>query len=222
MDALRGIPQKLQNDILEGLQVADQHEMTHLASGASILNKPMHLVFYESHFGRLASIHAMAHEDGLPPQDTLAELWMWSEFYQGLALGEVQISSTARIDKAKVSVSPIFQGHNFIFKSFFDEGSAKRYSRLAIGMYLHLLHDSFTRSHCVRDAEGNIQQFLCYRNQSFLEHTARDDVSPRHRKRLLRATTEALQALVIDKHRHDPTPLFQLSPQAKPSSNGGI
>jgi hypothetical protein len=208
--------------VLHGLYVADEHETTEFFKGAPLFDSPLDLVFWESHYGRLTSIHAMAHQNRLPTSETLAEIQAWNEFYQALILGTLSVPARTRMVDLPCRVATIFQGMHFTLKAFFDEGKADHIRDLALGTLLHLLQDTYTRSHCVRDRTGHIKRFLCYRDQGIIGHLSNDDVPALHRDRMMEATRGCLQALLLDGRPFCFDPYLVLSQKTQTSGAGGF
>jgi hypothetical protein len=55
------------------------------------------IAIWQSHFGKLASLHAMSMRHGEPAATTMKDLRSWFDFLNGLALGSIRITGCSRV-----------------------------------------------------------------------------------------------------------------------------
>ncbi|MDO9311033.1 MAG: hypothetical protein Q7T85_04995 [Nitrosomonas sp.] len=142
-----------------------------------------------SHFGDLQFLHVMASNDGEIAAETKKKVMMWAEFTWRVAMGEYP-SSTKLIDitipgfkeifgKTGGSIQDLFARDNLPLRDLIDQ--------VAFGSLLHMIQDSFSRSHVLRgEAQmddvcpsgepkpGIIEEFYSYSNQNHKEHSKHD------------------------------------------------
>lgn len=139
-----------------------------------------------SHFGDLQFIHAMA-TDGEAPQVTRGNILAWAGFAYLVSVGEIA-SGTVISDGATIgSIAKFFPGSGDTVLTLFTKGtephSDERVRDIAFGSLLHLVQDSFSRSHVSREKlrlpggealPGRIVQFHSYAHQDPYVHAKRD------------------------------------------------
>jgi hypothetical protein len=147
---------------------------------------PRDTLLERSHFGDLQFIHAMA-VDGEPPQVTRGNILAWARFAYLVSVGEIA-SGTVIADGTTVgSLASFFPGSGDSVLTLFTKGtephSDERVGDIAFGSLLHLVQDSFSRSHVSREKlrtlagealPGRIVQFHSYAHQDPYVHAKRD------------------------------------------------
>ncbi len=152
---------------------------------------PGYAMLYRVHFGDLQFLHAMASQDGDPPGATRARIMMWAEFTWGLATET--LSRTTRLKDLGVSeLGVYFPGDisaTILFSLGYPGFQNSKITEVALGSLLHMVQDSFSRSHVTRSdalgAEcdgvpgalqpGAIRQFHSYAKQNHSAHNSADD-----------------------------------------------
>ncbi len=139
-----------------------------------------------SHFGDLQFIHAMA-IDGEAPQVTRGNIFAWARFAYLVSVGDI-VSGTVISDGATVGdIASFFPASRDTVMTLFTKGtdphSDERVRDIAFGSLLHLVQDSFSRSHVSREklwiaggetVPGRILQFHSYAHQDPYVHAKRD------------------------------------------------
>jgi hypothetical protein len=183
----------------------------------------LNCALYESHFGYLASLHAMSKAPGESADTTLSEVKMWFEFLNGVALGKLNFDPDKKIGDG---ISPI--------RSLFNEGGigSIEYHQIfgtddpfmirdrAIGMMLHLIQDSYTPSHCLRDENGNIERFYAYARQDRSKHGEDDDVDKNFKDKMLSNCRDCVEQSLNGKWYGGYISVFPLSTTARYSDGG--
>jgi hypothetical protein len=177
------------------------------------------LALYQSHFGRLASMHAMAVAKNVPAAATRSELQAWFDFLNELATGDASIENASRIAMKNPRMNELFDGGSIEFEDIIDADEIDKVRYRSIGMMLHLIQDSYTASHCKRDAAGKLEQFYWYNGQDSHKHKAGDDVTPEHRTAMFQHCRTCLES-VLDGVPYDHGPLLTLSDRAIHSGGG--
>lgn len=141
---------------------------------------PGDYMLYRSHYGDLQFFHSMANFDGERAGDTQARMRMWAEFLWGIALNEVPTDKFIR-DLNFEEVSVYFPG-DITLTNLFATGIVQvrqDLDKVALGILLHMLQDSFSQAHTDRLPEtgarcspfsrfakpGKISQFYSYAQQ---------------------------------------------------------
>lgn len=114
-----------------------------------------------SHFGDLQFLHAMAYKNGVPTDETLKKILIWSEFTYKVGIGE--ISGRTKIRNVQVEgFSNFFDKDKILYDqdvaSLFHDRAVKR---IAIGSFLHLIQDSYSLSHVERQILDNKEERFC-------------------------------------------------------------
>ena len=175
------------NDLLEFTEEAGSvlmkqvrlADLQKLVLDGSVKGKKIQSLFYQSHWGQLASLHIMAVKEDIPARESWSQIAHWWEFLQGVFLGTIKIKATDSIEKANTPIRPLFEGLDQPFSNLFDTKVAKQIKYRSLGMLLHLIQDSYTPSHCYRTADGKLGAFYCYNLQNSDKHHAGDDVDPK-------------------------------------------
>lgn len=150
---------------------------------------PGHYLLYRSHYGDLQFFHSMASFDGERAGDTQARMRMWAEFLWGVAIKEVPTDQYIR-DLGIERIAPYFPG-DITLTNLFATGIVevrKDLDKVALGVLLHMLQDSFSQAHADRLPEtgsrcsplsrfskpGKIAQFYSYARQASSVHDHED------------------------------------------------
>lgn len=174
---------------------------------------------YQSHYGRLASMHAMAKDKNEPASNTRGELHAWFDFLNELSTGETTIKNAKRIVLKHKKMKEMFSGGSINFEDIIDTNDIEKIRYRSIGMMLHLIQDSYTTSHCKRNDAGELEKFYWYEAQNSGKHKANDDVSGKHKEAMLRECRNCLES-TLDKTKYDCTTLLTLSGNAANSDGG--
>lgn len=174
---------------------------------------------YQSHYGRLASMHAMAKDQNEPAANTKAELQTWFNFLNELSTGEATIKNAQQIALNHKKMKEMFSGGSMQFEDIIDTEDDTKIRLRSIGMMLHLIQDSYTTSHCKRNEDGELEKFYWYEAQDSDKHKAHDDVADKHKASMLEECTNCLES-VLDKTKYDYTTLLTLSRNAANSDGG--
>lgn len=164
--------------------------------------------FYKSHFGELASMHAMSKESGKSADITRGEVASCFDFLNNVALKE--------------SIDPNETYLNVKVCDLVDSKCPSEIKYRAIGMMLHIIQDSYTPSHCERNVDDNVVKFYYYNYLSLkdvTEHHKGDNVIDMYKETLSNQCKNCVKSILIDKKKYDYTPILTLSPDAKPSDH---
>ena len=146
-------------------------------------------LLYRSHFGDLQFIHAMAAYDGETAANTRQRMKMWAQFLWGIATKTIPTDRFIRT----VGIDPLgryFPG-DMTATNLFSTGIVevrKDLDKVALGILLHMLQDSFSQAHAGRNPEsgasceaiprfaqpGKISQFYSYAGQAGRLHDRED------------------------------------------------
>lgn len=141
---------------------------------------PGDYMLYRSHYGDLQFFHSMANFDGERAGDTQARMRMWAQFLWGIAIKEIPTDQFIR-DLGFEQMSPYFPG-DITLTNLFATGIVevrKDLDKVALGVLLHMLQDSFSQAHTDRLPEtgarcslfsrfakpGKISKFYSYARQ---------------------------------------------------------
>lgn len=122
-----------------------------------------------SHFGDLQCLHSMAAKDGVAPSDTLADILVWCEFFYTVSAGRID-KNTPVAATLNGKMLPWFFASNITVGELFKVASIGNVRDRALGALLHLIQDSFSRSHVNRNEQREIEQFYCYTHQDPSKH----------------------------------------------------
>ena len=136
------------------------------------------LAFYQSHFGNLAAMHAMAKVCDESPETTRSEIMAWFQFLNSLALGTIDIDPDAKIAGDNVPISGMFVNQTIEYDQIFDTEDKFEIRYRAVGMMCHLIQDAYTYSHCERGGRSEVLRFYCYEPQDKQKHKDGDHVIP--------------------------------------------
>jgi hypothetical protein len=151
---------------------------------------------YQSHFGRLTSLHAMSKEPGEPASTTKGELVAWFDFLNDVALGHITIVPDKKIASDPVQIRDLFRGGSIEYDQIFDADENLKIKYRALGMMLHLIQDAFTFSHCERNDNKEVVKFYCYKLQDKAKHKSGDDVPNAQRDTLLHQCVNCVQSIL--------------------------
>lgn len=145
-------------------------------------------LLYRSHFGDMQFLHSMAAWNGATMRDTKANIMMWAEFTYKVAISEIAPETVM----SAVTV-PGFRGTLGRYwgdvRSLFTYGVPQYQAQIpdvAFGSLLHMVQDSFSKSHVTREYAsgtcgesgqpngGRITEFLAYGSQDADDHGKED------------------------------------------------
>jgi hypothetical protein len=146
-------------------------------------------ILYRSHYGDLQFFHAMAANDGERAVETQRRLKMWAEFLWGVAIGQVRTDKLIK-DLGFTELTQFFPGDisaSVLFSIGIPE-VRKGLDKVALGVLLHMVQDSFSQAHVDRATElggqceqierfekpGKIIEFYSYANQIGSIHDEQD------------------------------------------------
>lgn len=150
---------------------------------------PGDYLLYRSHFGDLQFFHSMAAFDGEAASDTVRRMKMWAQFLWGIGTGTIPKDRFIRTVGME-QLDRYFPG-DLTAINLFATGIVevrKDLDKVAIGVLLHMVQDSFSEAHAGRNAEtgatcefaprfaqpGSIRQFYSYAGQSGSLHDHED------------------------------------------------
>jgi hypothetical protein len=161
-----------------------------------------HALLYRVHFGDMQFLHSMASRNGEPASETKAKMMAWAELAYKVARGEIKhsdylykcgIPEIERLFSKKPGWTvqllltwddPTYQPRR-VKGEFHDEA----FRDLAFGTLLHMIEDSFSKSHVSRnppggskcervpnyDQPGKIISFHGFANQKASKHSKEDN-----------------------------------------------
>jgi hypothetical protein len=163
-------------------------------------------LLHRIHFGDLQFIHAMATKKNEVSKDTQERIMMWAEFTYKIAngtldknskLGEIKVTGFDTYFPKKENV--YFPSYNDTPINLFTLGNPaleNNVQEIALGSLLHLVQDSFVKSHVKRnknlsgveckgieDSPGVIEQFHTYIGQDTQKHKEEDSKNAYKRSR---------------------------------------
>jgi hypothetical protein len=130
------------------------------------------------HFGDLQFLHAMA-PGGEPAAVTRSKILTWIEFDYRASYGEFDLS-------ADVHSLPVAGIDRFFMKGarkvrdvldYCRPHEKERSKAIALGQLLHIIQDSFAGCHAGRRADGAIESFYSFEEQSTEKHGKFDSVA---------------------------------------------
>ncbi len=176
---------------------------------------------YQSHFGKLASLHAMSKKPADSAAITKEELGNWFDFLNDVALGNIAIIPDQVIAMDKVQIQGMFAGLKIKYEQIFDTNENKKIKIRAIGMMLHLIQDAYTASHCERNDKNEVLKFYCYALQDKSKHKSGDDVPDVHRSTLLYQCRNCVQG-ILEGQEYCYGDILSLSSNAQASDGGSF
>lgn len=150
---------------------------------------PGYYLLYRSHYGDLQFFHSMASYDGERAIETQKRMKMWAQFLWGIAMGQVPTYKPIRT-LGFDELTPYFPG-DITATNLFATGIVevrKNLDKVALGVLLHMVQDSFSHAHADRAQEtggqceqmprfekpGRIKQFYSYAQQVGHMHDKED------------------------------------------------
>lgn len=149
------------------------------------------VILYRSHYGDLQFLHSMGTQDGEKASFTRDRIMMWLEYTYRFSIGEFDRSTELR--KIPVpGMADVFKNKGWGTQELFTLGDVtfrgdQDLRDFAFGSFLHLIQDSFSRSHTARAEEtgakcqnlnllkpGQVTQFLTYASQDSGKHKKED------------------------------------------------
>lgn len=145
---------------------------------------------YRSHFGDLQFLHSMASWNGETMGQTKTQILMWAEFTYKVATQNIgpktPVSAVKNIKGFEQVLGRYWSDVGGLFTFGVNEYS-NQIPDVAFGSLLHMVQDSFSRSHVWRDAPagvcdakegapkaGQVRAFYAYNSQNPNEHGKRD------------------------------------------------
>jgi hypothetical protein len=146
-----------------------------------------------SHFGDMQFLHSMASRIGDRARQTKSSILMWAEFAYKVASGSIPANTPLK-DVPVARFRKFFRNHEATVENLFLMGDVtyRRESQLrdfAFGTLLHMVQDSFSKSHVSRDlstqgapcsclfasvSAAKIEKFLVYTSEDANQHKAED------------------------------------------------
>ncbi len=179
-----------------------------------------HIAIWQSHFGSLASLHVMSKTPGEPAATTVAEVRSWFDFFNGVALDQINFDPGATIGSDGTPIDALFSDLRIEYDQLFDSEDLWEIRSRSVGMMLHLIQDSFTLSHCQREDNLEIAEFYCYALQDPRKHRDADDVSPTNKEHLISECTECVASVLVRSEPYDYSNVLRLRPDPCNSSGG--
>jgi hypothetical protein len=150
---------------------------------------PGYYILYRSHYGDLQFFHSMAANDGERASDTQRRMKMWAQFLWGVAIGQVPIDKPIRtlgFEELKLYFPGETTATNLFATGIIEV--RKNLNKVALGVLLHMVQDSFSQAHADRAPEsggqcdqiprfakpGKVTQFYSYANQTGKMHDEED------------------------------------------------
>ncbi|HOD34345.1 MAG TPA: hypothetical protein PLR20_01925 [Syntrophales bacterium] len=136
---------------MDAKRQAEAGRQYHTAPGTPVL--------YRSHFGDMQFLHSMASSEKELADETKQKIMAWAKLMYGIALGEVNRSTSIR-KMGLADIESLFtSGDDTIHTLFVNDKTEERRGdenlRLfAMGVLIHMVSDSFTDSHVERDEPG--------------------------------------------------------------------
>jgi len=141
---------------------------------------PGEYLLYRSHFGDLQFFHSMAAYDGETAADTQRRMRMWAQFLWGVATKAIPTDRFIRnlgVDQLEIYFPGDMTATNLFATGIVEV--RKDLDKVAMGVLLHMLQDSFSQAHAGRSSEsgamceaiprfaqpGRISQFYSYAGQ---------------------------------------------------------
>lgn len=176
-------------------------------------------LIYDSHFGKLASLHIMAITEGHLGNESYREVQLWWSFLNAVTLGHVYIKPDEKMKNVNHEIKSLFAGEDHKVSKLFDTSNRDEIRYRSIGMLLHLIQDSFTPSHCERNAQDMITEFHAYGVQDSHKHKESDYADPSKITQLNRHM-EGLLFCIFKNETYDFKKVFPYSQALKPAGPG--
>ncbi len=144
-----------------------------------------HALIYRVHFGDMQFLHSMASWKGESMRETKRRIMMWAEFTYKMAIGEIPFTIPVS-DVPVAGFATLFKGNGYTARNLFVRSVPRFWKEVplvAFGSLLHMIEDSFSKSHVDRaypsgDCEvasgvskpGRIREFYSYSGQDSSDH----------------------------------------------------
>lgn len=114
------------------------------------------VLLLRSHFGDLQFIHSMRSSDGESSEQTRDNILMWAEFMWKAAVGKYDRGTTIA-DIEIPALKKYFYPSDTMQRIFFrgNPTYVDKFPEFAFGSLLHMVQDSFSASHVLRETEGS-------------------------------------------------------------------
>jgi hypothetical protein len=179
------------------------------------------IAIYQSHFGNLASMHAMAKANNESPGNTRGEITAWFDFLNNLTLGIISIDPDAMIGEDNTAISGMFSDHSIEYDQIFDSENLAQIRSRSIGMMCHLIQDLFTQSHCGRNSHNEIVMFYCYQAQNKQKHKEGDHAIIGLEQELTNQCRKCVES-IMNNHAYDYSQVMVLSNSVQNSGGGAF
>ncbi|QOJ24712.1 MAG: hypothetical protein HRU78_14595 [Gammaproteobacteria bacterium] len=155
------------------------------------------LIMQRSHFGDLQFFHAMASTDGERAFETKIKIMLWAEFLWNVMTQDLEPAT--KLNSINIAGFDFFEKKNWTIQDLFmisykaSHIKKDNLSDIAFGSLLHMIQDSFSESHVIRNDSqlgaqcsgnlpkpGTIVKFLSYQNQDHDEHAEHDSRKALH------------------------------------------
>lgn len=179
------------------------------------------LPLFQSHCGYLSALHSMANYQDIPAHQTRDKILKWLNLLQ-----EIFLSSDPSILNKKTPTFPnenddFNPALNFPLSTVLDTSDINIAKNRALGMILHIIHDSFTKSHCHRNTNTlKIESFHHFMSQKYTCHAEEDKKLCYLEKEMLVICKEIVEAL-LNQNTVNFEQYFMLSNPETLSSHGG-
>jgi hypothetical protein len=177
------------------------------------------IALYQSHYGRLASLHFMSKDKDEPAGTTQGELFAWFDFLNEVALGSCSLAPHQLIAEDQKPVSNMLTGTDITYIKIFDTGISDEIKSRALGMMLHLIQDSYTFSHCERNDNNQLIKFFHYASQNKKRHQSGDIVQSDQEGIMLDQCRDCVQSVLSGK-KYDYSNILILSNDTQASDAG--
>jgi len=178
------------------------------------------LAIYQSHYGKLSALHSMAQTRDIPAKSTRKDILKLLAFLEHIVLNGDTEMLLKSIDKFEDILGSQIQDVTFKVYKLLDTKNIFKAKHRAIGMILHIIEDSYTKSHC-RRVRGLIKTFYYYKDQS--NHSDFDVVQNKNEDVMKRYLKAVLKKLLKNKSaKLEYKDIFRLSASATPSFGGDL
>ncbi|WP_417911227.1 hypothetical protein [Candidatus Electronema sp. PJ] len=178
------------------------------------------IAVYETHFGDLASMHAMAKGKGESVEVTKIEIEHWFMFLNQVALGRRIVAPGKEIGDDTSPISHFFGKDSKIeYDQIFASENLFKIKNRAVGMMCHLIQDLFTISHCQRDSSKKIKKFYHYPSQNSTKHKEADDTIHISDQELIAHCRECIER-ISQKRPYNYLAILELTEHPQKSDDG--
>ncbi len=177
--------------------------------------------FYQSHWGELSALHSMARGGGIAAVDTQSDIVSWLAFLEFLHYNANKSILVSEISTFGTHLGGYVEELDFRVGDLLDTMDYRLARLRSLGMILHIVEDSYTKSHCNRSMDsGLINQFYAYNEQSSTKHRKSDKVNPRMQKVLESRLHTVIKTLMINNSKLDYSQIIDISHDATTSGGG--